>query len=68
MADAEVQLELSSGEYNALQKKLEDMLATIAKEAKDIRRLEQELKEGNDCPAATFPFVCDKLQGELFTH
>ncbi len=46
MADAEVQLELSNQEYNVLHKKLEDMLTTIAREAKDIRKLEQELKEG----------------------
>lgn len=46
VADAEVQLAFSNQEYMALQRKLEDMLATIAREAEEIKRLEQELREG----------------------
>ena len=57
MADAEVQLELSNQEYYALQRKMEDMLATIAKEAEDIRKLEQELRDGTvEIYSASVPF------------
>ena len=44
--DAEVQLEMSNQEYHALQRKLEEMLATITREASDIKKLEQELRDG----------------------
>ena len=44
--DAEVQLEMSNQEYYALQRKLEEMLATITREASDIKKLEQELRDG----------------------
>ena len=44
--DAEVQLEMSNQEYYALQLKLGEMLATITREASDIKKLEQELRDG----------------------
>jgi len=46
MADKEQQLNLTTREYMALQHKLEDMLMTIAKETEEIKKLEQELREG----------------------
>ena len=44
--DQEVQLEFSNQEYSELQAQLQGMLATIAKETQDIKKLEQELREG----------------------
>ena len=46
VADRETQLDLSTQEYQALQTKLEHMLATIARETMEIKKLEQELREG----------------------
>ena len=46
MADKEEQLNITNHQYAALQTKLEEMLLTIAKETEDIKKLEQELREG----------------------
>ncbi|KAK2177182.1 hypothetical protein NP493_614g00022 [Ridgeia piscesae] len=45
VADRETQLDLSTQEYQALQSQLEHMLATIARETMEIKKLEQELRE-----------------------
>ena len=47
MADKEEQLSITNQQYSALQQKLEEMLLTIAKETEDIKKLEQDLREGN---------------------
>ena len=46
VADRETQLDMSTQQYQALQSKLEHMLATIARETIEIKKLEQELREG----------------------
>ena len=46
MADKEQQLMMSNQGYTALQRKLEEMLATIARETDSLKRLEQDLREG----------------------
>ncbi|KAI0228191.1 Centriolin [Lamellibrachia satsuma] len=45
VADRETQLDMSTQQYQALQSKLEHMLATIARETIEIKKLEQELRE-----------------------
>lgn len=47
VADREQRLDSSNQEYQGLQRQLRDMLTTIAKETNDIKKLEQELREGN---------------------
>ena len=46
VADKEQQLSLTNQTYAGLQRKLEEMLATIARETDALKKLEQELREG----------------------
>ena len=46
VAEQEEQLAITREQYHTLQYQLQDMLATIAKEAGQISKLETELREG----------------------
>lgn len=46
MVDKEQQISESSQAYGELQKKMDEMLDTIAKETQEVKRLEQQLNEG----------------------
>ena len=46
VADKEAQINYNNEVYEELQNQLDTMLARITKETEDIKRLEQELREG----------------------
>jgi hypothetical protein len=46
VAEKEKQLNLTSQQYAELQRQLEGMIHTIARETEDIKKLEQELRDG----------------------
>ena len=46
LEEQEEHLQITRGQYHQLQDQLQDMLATVAREAEQIGRLESELREG----------------------